>query len=87
MFDIFLFFIIFCLLVVLGIVSGNYNHYKKKMRDIQTVYNGDWDKWSEVKVQEFGNFQDIDGSWVSTSYVNYQDRYHKITGEYERRNV
>ncbi len=88
MFDIFLIFIIFCLLVALGIISGNYNLYKKKMDNLRAIYDGDWGKWSKPTITTTLAQQDMyDGSYIPEREFAYQERYHNVTGEYQLRYI
>lgn len=88
MLNVILVFIIICLVIILGIVSAHFKEYKKKIADIQAVYDGDWGPWSEVKYHRYPGGRDMyDGSYVAPYTIPYQDRTHTKTGEYERQTV
>lgn len=83
-----LIFVIICLVLILGIVSAHYKNYKKKTAELQGIYDGEWQKWSDVKMAEMPARQDeYDGSWIPATSLPYQDRYNNLTGEYQIRRI
>lgn len=83
-----LIFVIICLVLILGIVSAHYKNYKKKMSEIKSIYDGDWELWSDIKYLHMPAGRDMyNGEYVPESTRPYQERYHTVTGEYQRRYI